>query len=184
MEGAKPLPDDTTCADGQDYWYERTAYRKIPYSTCEGGKRPDQGLAHFCPGIKGHSGMFWFTFLILPFAFTALVAYWYYRRGGFNRGCVPQETHLFSQSLLTPTLCSAIRLPDSSSRQAWASQNSDLMETVASIPWFLLGLAGVAYAYVTSIRIPFVSDAIGSRRGYRNVPIDEDAQVLRFEDED
>ncbi|KAG8905227.1 vacuolar protein sorting/targeting protein PEP1 [Tulasnella sp. 403] len=162
VEGARALADDDTCKDGDDYWYERTAYRKIPYSTCEGGTRPDQGPAHICPGIKGHSAMFWFTFLIMPFAFTALVGYWYYRRGGFSRG--------------------AIRLPDSSSRQAY--YDSGPMATLASIPWFLVGVAGVAYAYITTIRIPWVSDRFQTRRGYRNVPVDEDAQVLRFEDDD
>lgn len=63
-------------------------------------------------------------------------------------------------------------------------QEASLVDNVASIPWFLLGVAGVAYAYITSIRIPYVSEAFESRRGYRNVPIDEDAQVLRFEDDD
>ena len=58
------------------------------------------------------------------------------------------------------------------------------MDTIASIPWFLFGVAGVAYAYITSIRIPYVTDRLRSRRGYRNVAIDEDAQVLRFADDD
>lgn len=86
VQGAQPLPNDDSCVDGQDFWYERTPYRKIPYSTCEGGTRPDHGAAHICPGIKGHSFMFWMTFLALPFAFTGLVGYYFYRRGGFGRG--------------------------------------------------------------------------------------------------
>jgi len=166
VEGSTPLSNDDTCADGEDFWYERTAYRKIPYSTCEGGSRPDRGAPHICPGIKGHSTMFWFVFLVLPFAFTALVGYWYYRRGGFfHRG--------------------AIRLPDTSSRTSpFVHQDTGIVDTIASVPWFLLGVAGVAYAYVSNIRIPYVSDRVSSRRGYRNVPVDEDAQVLRFEDEE
>lgn len=88
VDGATPLPNDDHCEDGQDFWYERTPYRKIPYSSCYGGIRPDRGAAHICPGIKGHSAMFWFIFLVLPFMFTGLVGYWYYRRGGFGGGYV------------------------------------------------------------------------------------------------
>lgn len=55
-------------------------------------------------------------------------------------------------------------------------------DTVASIPYFLVGVAGVAWSHVSSVRVPYLSDRL--QRGYRNVPIDEDAQVLRFEDEE
>jgi hypothetical protein len=57
------------------------------------------------------------------------------------------------------------------------------MSTVASIPWYLLGLAGVGWEYASST---FDSLLVGfrSRRGYRDLPVDEDAQILRFEDDD
>jgi len=160
VEGATPLPSDDSCPDGTDFWYERTAYRKIPYSSCDGGIRPDRGTMHICPGIKGHSALFWIFFLVLPFSFAGLMGYWFWRRGGFWRG--------------------AIRLPESN-RQPVSYQAGPL-DTIASIPYFLVGIAGVAWAHITSMRIPFVSERM--QRGYRNVPIDEDAQVLRFEDED
>ena len=41
-----PLPDDDTRTDGARDCYERTLYRIIPYSTCEGGYRPDHGTSH------------------------------------------------------------------------------------------------------------------------------------------
>ena len=86
VAGATPLPDDDTCPYGEDYWYERTAYRKIPYSTCEGGIRPDQGTKHLCPGLKGHGFFFWLFVLFLPIALASLVGYWFYRRSGLARG--------------------------------------------------------------------------------------------------
>lgn len=88
VPGAVALPDDpdAQCRDGDDYWYERTAYRKIPYSTCENGERPDRGKQHVCPGIKAHGAAFWIFVVIIPFAFTSLVGYWYYRRMGLARG--------------------------------------------------------------------------------------------------
>lgn len=70
-----------------------------------------------------------------------------------------------------------IRLPD----QRAAFADSGPLATIASIPYFILGLAGIAWEYVTA-RVPRLGPR--SRRGYRNVPVDEDAQVLHFEDED
>lgn len=84
--GAQPLSNDDSCPDGAEFWYERTAYRKIPKSSCEGGERPDRGAEHICPGFKAHNAGFWLTIFSIPFGFTALVAFWYYRRSGYRRG--------------------------------------------------------------------------------------------------
>ncbi|KAF7309568.1 Sortilin [Mycena indigotica] len=156
--GMSPLPPDDSCRNGEEYWYERTPYRKISYSTCDGGDRPDRGQRHQCPGFKGHSGFFWFIVLLIPVCFVALVAYYYYQTSGLARG--------------------NIRLPGDGSN--FARRSGGVIDTVASVPWFLIGLAGIAWEWTTSrfqTRFP-------SRRGYRNLPIDEDAQILRFEDED
>ncbi len=56
---------------------------------------------------------------------------------------------------------------------------SGIMETLASVPWFVIGVAGIAWEWTVSR----VGAGFRSRRGYRNIPIDEDAQILRFEDE-
>lgn len=89
IPGAQPPPsDDSECQKGEDYWYEKTAYRLTSYSSCEGGKRPDRGKQHVCPGIKSKGPLFWLFMLVLPFGFTALVAYYYYRRSGLARGYV------------------------------------------------------------------------------------------------
>ncbi|TDL26564.1 signal sequence binding protein [Rickenella mellea] len=161
VPGTTPLPNDETCADDEDYWYERTAYRKNSYSSCEDGLRPDRGPRHACPGLRGHGFMFWLTVLFFPVGLAALIGYWYYRRSGLARG--------------------AIRLPgDSGSR----SSQSDFMDTLASVPYFIIGVAGIAWERLSSIRLPFSRRPDYSRRGYRHVPVDEDAQVLRFEDEE
>lgn len=70
------------CRNGESEWYELTAYRKVPISSCEGGKRIDRGKAHPCPGIQGHGAFFWLMMLFIPIAFAALVGVWWYRRGG------------------------------------------------------------------------------------------------------
>ncbi|KAF8579723.1 Oligoxyloglucan reducing end-specific cellobiohydrolase [Ramaria rubella] len=154
--GLDTLPsDDYACRRGDDYWYDRTAYRKIPYSSCEGGSRPDHGVQHICPGPKAHGFFFWLFVLVLPFAFCALAGWWYTQKSGLSRG--------------------TIRLPDH--RKSFS--DSGPLATLASVPYFVVGLVGIAWEYVMS-RAP----RLQSRRGYRNVPVDEDAQVLVFEDED
>ncbi|KAF9497875.1 vacuolar protein sorting/targeting protein 10 [Pleurotus eryngii] len=160
VPGTEPLPNDESCSDDSGYWYDRTAYRKIPYSTCEGGQRLDRGSEHICPGFSGHSWFFWLFMLTLPFGFTALVAYYYYRRSGLARG--------------------TIRLPGDG---AYRGRDSGVLDTLASVPWFVLGLVGIAWEWVSS-RFESTATNLRNRRGYRNIPIDEDAQVLRFEDED
>ncbi|KAJ7089709.1 vacuolar protein sorting/targeting protein 10 [Mycena belliarum] len=160
--GTTALPDDDSCRNGEDYWYERTAYRKISYSSCEGGDRPDRGARHQCPGFAGHSGFFWFIVILFPLGFVALVAWWYYTRSGLARG--------------------TIRLPGDGPAfgRRSSSSSSGIVDTIASVPWFLVGLAGIAWEWTASR----FQTTFRSRRGYRNVPIDEDAQILRFEDED
>lgn len=90
VPGTEPLAADVhdQCKNGEEFWYERTAYRVIPYSSCEDGYRQDRGNEHRCPGLGHRSVLFWLFMLFIPFGFTALVAYYYYRRSGLARGCV------------------------------------------------------------------------------------------------
>ncbi|KAF8894237.1 vacuolar protein sorting/targeting protein 10 [Gymnopilus junonius] len=159
VPGTTPLSDDDSCSNGEGYWYERTPYRKIPYSSCVGGERPDRGKEHVCPGFKSKSGWFWFFMLAIPFIFTALVGYYYYRRSGLARG--------------------TIRLPGDT-RSPYGG-DSGVLATLASVPWFIIGVGGIAYEWVAS-RVQ--THLFSARRGYRDLPVDEDAQVLRFEDEE
>ncbi|KZT39018.1 vacuolar protein sorting/targeting protein 10 [Sistotremastrum suecicum HHB10207 ss-3] len=176
VSDAKPLSIDTSATECRDpladYWYERTAYRKIPYSSCEGGDRPDRGLRHDCPGLRGHSALFWIFITMIPFAFAGLAAWWYWKRSGLARG--------------------TIRLPDGRSATPGSGltfPDSGPLATIASIPYFIIGVAGVAWNRISNAlpRIPGINltrGGLGAGRGYRSVAVDEDAQVLRFEDEE
>ncbi|KAI0794611.1 Oligoxyloglucan reducing end-specific cellobiohydrolase [Fomes fomentarius] len=168
IPGLKPRdPDpDAQCRGGEEYWYDLTAYRKIPYSSCVDGKRLDRGTRHQCPGIQGHGFFFWLMMLFIPASFAALVGYWYQRRGGYRRG--------------------AIRLPGGDpGLRGYSSYSSDsgVLATLASVPWFLVGLGGIAYEWVAE-KVDSAIVSFQGRRGYRNLPVDEDAQILRFEDEE
>ncbi|EJT52393.1 signal sequence binding protein [Trichosporon asahii var. asahii CBS 2479] len=170
VDGAQPLAKDTEeeqCyvngpSDG--FWYERTAYRKIPYSSCVGGERPDQGPKHACPGLiggGGKSGMFWATIALIPFAAAGLAGYWYMQKGGRAGG---------------------IRLDEHR-----AYRDNQVLATLASVPYFLLGLISVAWGAVER-NLPSWArrdGGLGFRRGYETLPIDEDAEILGgYEDDE
>lgn len=74
-----------------------------------------------------------------------------------------------------------IRLPNDYS--SGFGTGSGVLDTLASVPWFLVGIGGIAYEYVSS-RLDILAMGYRARRGYRDLPVDEDAQVLRFEDEE
>ena len=74
-----------------------------------------------------------------------------------------------------------IRLPTDYSRMYQYPGDSGILATLQSVPWYLLGLAGIGWEWVSS---QFDMVTLRAQRGYRNVPIDEDAQILRFEDEE
>ncbi|KAF9263821.1 Oligoxyloglucan reducing end-specific cellobiohydrolase [Marasmius fiardii PR-910] len=169
--GTTPLAPDmfSQCSDpsSDGYWYDRTAYRKIPHSTCEGGTRLDRGDAHPCPGLTGKGWVWWVTMLIvIPVFFAVIIGGWWYKKSGMARG--------------------TIRLPGDGGgvrRGATYSSGGGVLDTIASVPWFLLGLGQIVYSWVEE-RVDGFGGRFRGRRGYRNIPIDEDAQVLRFEDEE
>jgi len=161
VSGLQSLGNDDSCKGDDDYWYERTPYRKIPHSSCDGGIRLDRGSPHICPGFRAHSTFFWIMVFLLPFGFTSLIGYWYYRRSGMARG--------------------TIRLPGDNSYGY--GEGSGVLATLASVPWFLIGVLGVAWEHASSL-LGSAAAGYRTRRGYRDVPVDEDAQILHFEDEE
>ncbi|KAE9387475.1 Oligoxyloglucan reducing end-specific cellobiohydrolase [Gymnopus androsaceus JB14] len=92
--GTTPLPNNASCSNDEEYWYERIAYRKTSYSTCEGGSRLDRGTPHAChePGIQHHSIWFWLFVILISFGLAGLVGTYYYRRSGLARGSIRLPT--------------------------------------------------------------------------------------------
>jgi hypothetical protein len=80
------------------------------------------------------------------------------------------------------TLCSAIRLPDSTGRQSW--DDGGIVSTLASIPIAIVAVSREVWARVSTLLPGRRGPRYPTRGGYRTVAVDEDAQVLRFEDDD
>ena len=79
-----------------------------------------------------------------------------------------------------PFYIRTIRLPGEVNRPAYGG-DTGVIATLASVPWFIIGITGIAYQWVAS---RLETTYRRGRSGYRDVPIDEDAQILRFEDEE
>ncbi|KAJ7679781.1 vacuolar protein sorting/targeting protein 10 [Mycena rosella] len=126
VPGATPLPNDP-CDKGQDHWYERTAYRRISYSTCEGGERLDRGTRHRCPisgPVQQKGSVLWFLAAIWIFILMLLVVYWCYS------SCLARRR---------------IQLPEDDS--APDRRTRKIMVTVMSIPLNMVGAAWAWTAY-------------------------------------
>lgn len=89
VPGLQPIDHSLACKEnpGQvDYW-EPTGYRKIPLSTCQGGKEYDkQSELKTCPGMDeefakrhGISGVGLFFAITIPFALAGAAGWWVYR---------------------------------------------------------------------------------------------------------
>jgi len=73
------------CTDDKNalVYYEVTGYRRIPISTCQGGKDM-QSRSHPCPGKegqfrKGISGAGLFFAIVIPIAVACAAGYWVFR---------------------------------------------------------------------------------------------------------
>ncbi|SNX87401.1 related to VPS10 domain-containing receptor SorCS1 precursor [Melanopsichium pennsylvanicum] len=177
--GAQTLVTDEQgqcwASDSDGYWYERTNVRKVPYSSCTGGIRPDRGTRHVCSNnLAGHGFLWWSTVILCPFGLAGLVGYWWATK----------------QSSRGDLGAGRIRLPDSSNRLYGA--DSELAQNLASVPRFVLGAASAAFARMREVaadKIPFLSARMGRRSrgaygGYRNLSTDEDAAMLPDFEED
>ncbi|KAJ7657814.1 vacuolar protein sorting/targeting protein 10 [Mycena polygramma] len=80
--GTSPLSNDDKCEDGKEYWYERTPYRKIAFSSCEGGEPLDRGPRHTCLRSSRRNSFFWVLLLLVVVVFGALVWFLFYRNAG------------------------------------------------------------------------------------------------------
>lgn len=94
LQPADPLDQCKANPEAYEY-YEPTGYRKIPISTCSGGKEMQYAApSHPCPGHedeyqqkKGISGVGLFFAIVIPIGVAAGVGYWVWRNwdGKFGR---------------------------------------------------------------------------------------------------
>lgn len=176
--------------DAIEYW-EPTGYRRIPLTTCTGGKNSDRWELRPCPGHEkeyqrkhGVSGAVIFFAIIVPIAIAVAVGYWVYTHwdGKFGQ----------------------IRLGEGGAQSFMTSRGDSpfitipvaiIAATVAAVkvlPLLVMSLWRSASGYV---RLPgsrgprpyATRDAFASRRGdYTNVVDDEDELLGddEFEDEE
>jgi len=88
VKGYSPPDHSLICTedDEKEEWYETTGFRKIPISTCQGGKELDISVAHPCPGFEdnfgkrhGPSGWAILFAIIIPIAVASAVGYWVWK---------------------------------------------------------------------------------------------------------
>lgn len=90
-----PDPKDVCKKKGVEEYWDITGYRKIPISTCEGGKEMEKTSAvHPCPGYEkefekkhGISGFGVFMAVVIPFLAAGGIGYYVWRNwdGKFGR---------------------------------------------------------------------------------------------------
>lgn len=178
VEGASALSLDTAeeqCDGYTSTWYERTAYRKIPYSSCEGGERPDRGKAHACPGLIGNGSLgalFWGSVAILPFALAGLAGYYWYHKAG-------RPGYVRLMSLGKPAGAEENRAIQLGEHRAFSGDGAaaGALSILASVPVFLVAATQEGWAWVTR-KVPFLEDLFTRRTPYRQVPLDDDGELL------
>ncbi|ODV94102.1 hypothetical protein PACTADRAFT_50987 [Pachysolen tannophilus NRRL Y-2460] len=99
VSGLTPPDHSAVCAKDDsllEYW-EPTGYRKIPLSTCKGGKQLDKWISHPCPGKESQfkdkysiKGFALALTIIIPIAVFIFATWFVYdrgirRNGGFSR---------------------------------------------------------------------------------------------------
>jgi photosystem II stability/assembly factor-like uncharacterized protein len=109
VEGLSPPDPQAICRNDPDvfeYW-DVTPYRKIPMSTCKGGREMEHtGSNHPCPGKedeferkRGISGLGLFFAIVIPFAAAAGFGYYVYRNWGGKFGAIRLgDTREFGES--------------------------------------------------------------------------------------
>ncbi|KAG0144537.1 hypothetical protein CROQUDRAFT_108449 [Cronartium quercuum f. sp. fusiforme G11] len=162
--GAKPLINsESNCNWNDTYWYDRTPFRKIPYSSCEGGIELDKGSQHICPASRNHGFFWWTTFVVVPALGVGLGGFWWMRRRAGLSGVRRRGP---------------IALADGGQRRS-NGREREIIETIASVPWFLAGVGAAIWGWIVSKS--WIGG--GNRQGYRQVSLDDDAELLQDYDD-
>ena len=162
VPGLDPLNHEEFCRDNPDWieFFLPTGYRKIPISTCQGGKELDKIEPLPCPGHEddfgkkhGISGIGLFFAIVIPILAAGGIGWWLYgkwQRGGFGLG--------------------QIQLGDGAASTAAVGGGNSIAQALVSIPVALVaGVVAVAKA------LPLLGMSLfRSARGY--VPVGSGAR--------
>ncbi|KAG2146361.1 hypothetical protein DEU56DRAFT_971534 [Suillus clintonianus] len=182
IPGASPLAPNDSCRNREDYWYERTAYRKVSYSTCEGGDRIDQGTQHLCPDIPNPD-------IPNPDIPNPDIPSPDIPNSDIPNPDIPNHNlghsvMFWMMVILFPFVITALAVAwwYNKSKMARGSislpedddlpgSGSGVFATLTSVPLVMLGFLGIAFKYAMGYR---------ARRKDRGVSSDEDSQVLHL----
>lgn len=178
VPGFTPPDHKAVCAENPNVieWWEPTGYRRVPLSTCEGGKELDKIVAHPCPGHeedydRKHRGLhgFWLAVVILlPIGMVAVLGYTVWEHYSKNYG--------------------QIRLGEEESDQPLAVQWA--VTALAGVVAFVSVLPGAARSLLAQVRQRFggpryTSRSSFSRFSHRYSPVDvEESEILAGDDDD
>lgn len=112
VEGFTPYDHSLYCKEDETRieYDEPTGYRRIPLSTCQGGKEMDKSIPHPCPGHDkefekkhGTSGLALFFAIILPFAAAAAIGFYIWQNYDKHFGAIRlgEQCELLLPFLLT-----------------------------------------------------------------------------------
>ncbi|KAL4961906.1 vacuolar protein sorting/targeting protein 10 [Aspergillus stella-maris] len=171
-----------------EFW-EVTGYRRIPQTTCEGGKNLDHRVSHACPGKEeefdkkhGISGTGLFFAIVTPIAVASAIGYYIYSRWDGKFGQIRLgESGFESQGLLSRDSM-LVKIP--------ITVIAGVVAVAKTLPLLAVSLWRSASGYVRVGRSrgyprPYASRAsFAARRGdYGNIVDDED-ELLGVEDVD
>ena len=118
VPGYQPPDHSLICQEDEDLdeYYEPTGYRRIPITTCEGGKEFDKIEPKPCTGKEdrfnkkhGPSGIAIFFAVIIPFAIAGGVGYWVWKNWANNFGQIRLGEQCKSCAMSLPRLPTALR---------------------------------------------------------------------------
>lgn len=136
---------------------------------------------------ESHSAFFWLSIALAPFLFAGLGGLWWVKHNGGSTGLavfLAAGFHLESFLTLLRFSHSSIRLGDS--RAFGGGSSNQIVDYLAAIPYVLIGVVGATWAWLeVQLRAMPLFDNLQPRRGFRNVPVDDDAEILRgaYDDE-
>lgn len=210
VPGLVPVDRIQECHDNPDQieYYEPTGYRRIPLSTCEGGKEMDRIVAKECPGKekefneKHGLGGFW-VFLIVMFSIGAAgsAGWWVYNNWADKFGQIRLgEQCMYSPSFSIFSSISHFRGLSTPAHEL-TSDTASFDEQTPFIKYPIMAVAGVGAVIIAAPSVAssvwgWLQKTLGGRRGTRFTTrgsfargadyeaVDEDEGELLGEDSD